>query len=111
MSPGMLTVLYEVDVLGSEPKLIVVESWIVGGSDPETIVNTPLSPQIDGSETATTRILQFVEGEIELGTLTVAEPLLLVLPRRVVYVSPPSADSLMSTLPDTLELDQVTGYV
>jgi hypothetical protein len=89
----MLTILYDVDTEGSGPKLIVVESWIVAGSDPETIAKIPLSPQTDGFAMATTRILQVEEGEIDVATLTDAEPLLLKLLTRVVYVTPPSVDN------------------
>jgi hypothetical protein len=96
---------------GSVPKLTVEASWIVGGSKPETIEKIALSPQTVGFAAASTRILQFLEVSVAVGTNTNAEPLLLALFRRVVNVPPPLVDKRTFTLPDKLVLDHFTGYV
>ena len=93
----------------SEPKDMFPESWIVDGSDPETIVKVPLSPPTDALTTDSTRNLQLVDAEVDAGIVTDAEPVLGALLRIVVYVLPPFVDKRMLTLPVTLLLVQVSG--
>jgi hypothetical protein len=50
------------------------ESWIVDGSDPETIVKVPLSPKTAEFSVELTRSLQLVDAGVDGGTETEAEP-------------------------------------